>query len=113
MRPLLLGCLRGRPGGVRAVVGTVRRPGPAARARVLLEERRVVRETVVKGLSVRTLAPGLLAVLAMAAPALTPAEGAAKAEGRAVKVTVRPGTVYIERGPAGQHVSCDFLLENG
>jgi hypothetical protein len=34
------------------------------------------------------------------------------ADGEAVKVTVKPGTVYIERSETGQHLNFDFLLEN-
>lgn len=30
----------------------------------------------------------------------------------AVKVAVRPGTVYLERSEAGQHLNFDFLVEN-
>jgi hypothetical protein len=32
--------------------------------------------------------------------------------GEAVKVTVKPDTVYIERSETGQHLNFDFLLEN-
>jgi murein DD-endopeptidase MepM/ murein hydrolase activator NlpD len=36
----------------------------------------------------------------------------AEAEIQAIKVTVRPAVVYVERSDLGQHLSCDFLLEN-
>jgi hypothetical protein len=34
------------------------------------------------------------------------------ATGAAVRVTVQPDTVYVERSESGQHLNCDFLLEN-
>ena len=34
------------------------------------------------------------------------------ADGEAVKVTVKPDTVYVERSETGQHLNFDFLLEN-
>ncbi len=38
--------------------------------------------------------------------------GTGLADGDAVKVTVKPDTVYIERSETGQHLNFDFLLEN-
>lgn len=34
------------------------------------------------------------------------------ATGAPVRVTVKPDTVYIERSETGQHLNCDFLIEN-
>ncbi len=36
----------------------------------------------------------------------------ARANGAAVRVTVKPDTVYVERSETGQHLNCDFLVEN-
>jgi hypothetical protein len=38
--------------------------------------------------------------------------GSGLVDGEAVKVTVKPDTVYIERSETGQHLNFDFLLEN-
>jgi peptidase M23-like protein len=38
--------------------------------------------------------------------------GTGLVEGDAVKVTVKPDTVYIERSETGQHLNFDFLVEN-
>jgi hypothetical protein len=38
--------------------------------------------------------------------------GTGLADGDAVKVTVKPDTVYIERSETGQHLNFDFVLEN-
>ena len=38
--------------------------------------------------------------------------GSGRGAGEAVKVTVRPDAVYIERSETGQHLNFDFLLEN-
>jgi len=38
--------------------------------------------------------------------------GSGAVDGEAVRVTVKPGTVYIERSETGQHLNFDFLLEN-
>lgn len=38
--------------------------------------------------------------------------GTRLSDDEAVKVTVKPGTVYIERSETGQHLNFDFLLEN-
>jgi hypothetical protein len=38
--------------------------------------------------------------------------GTGLADGDAVKVTVKPETVYIERSESGQHLNFDFVLEN-
>lgn len=35
-----------------------------------------------------------------------------RANGAAVRVTVKPDTVAVERSETGQHLNCDFLLEN-
>jgi hypothetical protein len=38
--------------------------------------------------------------------------GTGRADGEAVAVTVKPGTVYVERSETGQHLNFEFLLEN-
>jgi len=38
--------------------------------------------------------------------------GSGLPDGEAVKVTVKPDTVYIERSDTGQHLNFDFLVEN-
>src|SRR5215472_13483979 len=53
----------------------------------------------------------LLAAVA-AALAIPVRSGAAPDTQEAVKVTVKPDTVYIERSETGQHLNFDFLLEN-
>src|SRR5215218_6470901 len=53
---------------------------------------------------------GFYALTACGGP--LPAAQADSVQAEAVKVTVRPDSVYIERSESGQHLNFDFLLEN-
>src|SRR5688572_23401010 len=52
---------------------------------------------------------GIMVIESEVAPA---AQTGARAIDAAVRVIVKPDNVYVERSEAGQHVNCDFLLEN-
>jgi hypothetical protein len=52
---------------------------------------------------------GILVSEAEVAPA---AQTGTSGNGAAVRVTVKPDTVYVERSETGQHLNHDFLLEN-
>lgn len=52
---------------------------------------------------------GIMSIESEVAPA---AQTGARANRAAVRVTVKPDTVYVERSETEQHLNCDFLLEN-
>jgi hypothetical protein len=52
---------------------------------------------------------GILVSESEVAPA---AQTGTRANGSVVRVTVKPDRAYVERSETGQHLNCDFLLEN-
>jgi hypothetical protein len=58
------------------------------------------------------LALWLLQMMVIEPDVVPAAQTGTKEKGAAVRVTVRPDTVYVERSETGQHLNFDFLLEN-
>lgn len=58
------------------------------------------------------LALRVLRIMVSESEVVPAAQTGARANGAAVRVTVKPDTVYVERSETGQHLNCDFLLDN-
>jgi Peptidase family M23 len=54
----------------------------------------------------------LLRIMVIGPDVVPAAQTGTRATGAVVRVTVKPDIAYVERSETGQHLNCDFLLEN-